>query len=134
MKKINIGIYFLLIAGLISCYQSSKKKPLLTVQQDAYVLGKVEYDSSYLLQYRILNRGEADLLIDTVSASCDCTVPVVDKMAIRPGDSALLSVSYKPVDTGFFLKKVVIKSNADSVFTIVQFSGQAVKGLYKFSS
>lgn len=90
-------------------------------------LQEIGYDSVTTIQYGLINKGKGVLVIDTATASCGCTVPTIKKRNISPGDSTLLLVEFKPVDTGRFDKKVVIKSNIDSSFTIVSFYGSAVK-------
>jgi hypothetical protein len=122
---------YLVIAAIfclthVSCYYENEK-PELLVLNNIIDLARIKYDSNYTLRYSLLNNGSKVLIIDTASSSCGCTVPFISKKEIQPGDSAILTVSYKPADTGYFNKKVVIKSNIDSVFTIVSFIGKAVK-------
>lgn len=125
MKLIRIVILFLV---LISCSRINKStKPILIVNQISKNLGKVDFDSSTILYFTIYNIGNAPLIIDTVTVSCECTVPSFIKKSILPNDSAILSVTYKPINSGEFNKAVIIKSNSDSIFTILKFHGQAIK-------
>ena len=86
-------------------------------------LGIIYFDSSYHLQYVISNSGNADLLIDTITSSCGCSLPSISKKTISPKDTALVTVKFKPVDKGEFNKSLVIKSNTDSMFTVLRFKG-----------
>ena len=110
----------------ISC-KNKEKKPDLFIPNERIVLGIIPFDSTHLISYSLINKGNGPLIIDTASSSCDCTVPVISKKNISPGDSSILSVQYKPTDTGLFDKKVVIKSNIDSIFSVVSFTGRAIK-------
>ncbi len=125
MNKIFLSI---IVSALIffSC-KSKDKKPELFIPTQKINLDKIKFDSTYIILYRLINKGNAVLIIDTASSSCDCTVPAITKKNIPPGDSCLLTVQYKPVDTGLFDKKVVIKSNIDGSFSVVSFNGRAIK-------
>jgi len=107
--------------------KNRNEKPELFIARKFINLGEIKFDSTHTISYSLVNTGNATLLIDTASSSCDCTVPAIDEKNVLPGDSTFLTVMYKPVDTGFFNKKVVIKSNIDSIFSVVSFTGRAVK-------
>lgn len=110
----------------ISC--SSNREPAkLSLTQNAIDMGTIKFDSSYALQYHLKNEGDVDLVIDTVTSSCGCSTPDLSKQVIAAKDSGLLSVNYKPVDTGRFTKSLVIKSNSSERFSVVTFTGIARK-------
>lgn len=118
----------LLILIFISCSRVNKSlKPILSVNHITKNLGKVSFDSSTKINFTIYNNGNAILIIDTVTVSCECTVPSFINKSILPKDSAILSVNFKPINIGEFNKAVIIKSNIDSIFTILKFNGQAIK-------
>lgn len=122
----GIFVFFLCSFLAFGC-KDENKKPGLFIARKVINLNEIKFDSTYTISYSLVNTGNEALLIDTASSSCDCTVPVIGKKNVLPGDSTFLTVMYKPVDTGFFNKKVVIKSNIDSVFSVVSFTGKAVK-------
>ena len=68
-----------------------------------------------------------ELIGSNAVSSCDCTVPKLLKKIIVPHDSSNLLIQFKPVNIGEFNKAVIIKSNIDSSFTILKFSGFAIK-------
>lgn len=122
----NKLIIILLILAMAGCTGTSQK-PLLYVPQPTVGLGNVPFDSSYHIRYKLINRGGKTLMVDTVTASCGCSIPEHTRYTIPPMDSAELVVYFKPPETGDFDKKIVIKSNTDSMFTIVSFNGIAQK-------
>jgi hypothetical protein len=125
MKLIQFIILFLFINA---CSRVDKSfKPILTVNKISKNLGKVSFDSSTTISYTINNVGNAPLIIDTITVSCECTIPSFIKKSILPNDSAILNITYKPLNTGEFNKAVIIKSNIDSIFTILKFNGLAIK-------
>ena len=110
----------------INCNQE-EKRPYLIAEPRKVELGTINMDTTYAIRYVIKNTGDTDLLIDTATASCDCTIPTIGKRKLQPGDTTLLLVNFRPPDTGYFDKRIVIRSNSDSVFTIVSFNGFASK-------
>lgn len=104
-----------------------QKSPYLLAEPRKIELGSINAATTHAIRFLIRNAGDADLFIDTATASCDCTIPILGKRVLLPGDTTLLLVNFKPPDTGYFDKRVVIRSNSDSVFTIVSFNGIASK-------
>ena len=119
----KIYLFLIIACILVSCMDSSPTVSKLEVETTMIDLGTIDFDSSYQIQYVIHNSGTADLLIDTITSSCGCSLPAISKKNIRPKDTALVSVKFKPVDKGEFNKSLVIKSNTDSMFTVLQFKG-----------
>jgi len=103
------------------------QKALIKIDKNIIDLGSIRFPSNSKFVYKISNIGNADLLIDTISSSCGCTQPSLSKKKALPNQIVELTVGFTPVDTGFFDKKIVIKSNIDSVFTVVRFIGKALK-------
>ncbi len=127
-------IHFIIIGLVLGCscqiqIHPYKKKAILSVRNKVQALGSIDFDSTRIIPFTLYNAGDKDLMIDSVSASCDCTVPDFVKRTIHPKDSTVLLISYKPVNIGDFEKAVVIKSNIDSSFTVIRFSGRAIKGM-----
>ena len=124
MKKLSLG---LALATLLSCKNRIIQKPILNITNKDVDLGAIKYDSSYKIDYIIANVGAKDLVIDTVTSSCGCSVPKINRKVIRSSDTTLVSVEFKPVDSGKFSKSIVMKSNTDSVYTVLKFRGRAVR-------
>lgn len=127
-------IHFIIIGIISGCscqiqIHPYKKRAVLSIRNKIQVLGSIDFDSTRIIPFTLYNAGDKDLIVDSVSASCDCTVPNFVKRTIQPHDSTVLLISYKPVNTGDFEKAVVIKSNIDSIFTVIRFSGRAIKNV-----
>jgi hypothetical protein len=116
-----ISVFF-----LFACNHDEKRAKLL-IPKSKINLEVINFDSTYSIAYTLINTGDRTLIIDTVTASCGCTIPDIQKKNINPLDSSQLIVKYKPVDTGYFDKKIIIKSNIDSTFSVVSFNGRAIK-------
>lgn len=122
----NKLLLYLLLLVSASCTAPGGKARLV-VTHPMVDLSTIRFDSTYSISYTMLNNGDKELIVDTVSASCGCTIPAATRFRIQPDDSAALLIKFKPVDTGSFNKKVIIKSNTDSSFTVVSFYGNAQK-------
>jgi Protein of unknown function (DUF1573) len=127
MKRNNCGNILLAATIFLFACNSERKQARLIIPVPKIDLSEINADSSYNLAYRLINTGNATLVIDTVTTSCGCTTPVIQNRFVPPHDSTWLTVGFKPADTGYFNKKVVIKSNIDSSFSIVSFHGRAIK-------
>lgn len=75
MKQFVLAIVTLF---LLSC-QTKKSKPELTIRDPSRHLGNISMDSTYSLSFILKNTGQGDLIIDTVSTSCDCSQPLISK-------------------------------------------------------
>lgn len=107
----------------LACHETKLKKPAVLVKEQVKNLGVISINDTTKVNFRIYNTGEDLLKIDSVSASCDCTIPSFVKRNIEPRDSTDLIVSFAPLAVGDFEKAIVLKSNIDSVFTILKFFG-----------
>ncbi|MCX6316401.1 MAG: DUF1573 domain-containing protein [Bacteroidetes bacterium] len=125
-KQLQLMQLIGLVVLMTSC-TASKQKPRLHIPKSRIDLATIKADSAYMLQYSLINTGTGVLSIDTVTASCGCTIPTATKYEIAPQDSVLLTVQFKPPDTGDFDKKLVIRSNTDSIYTVLSFYGKAEK-------
>jgi hypothetical protein len=124
MKKLLLG---LTLVVLLSCKNKIIEKPILNVTNRDVDLGIIKYDSAYKIDYIITNIGTKELIIDTITSSCGCSVPKINKKVIWSSDTTLASVQFKPVDSGKFSKSIVMKSNVDSVYTVLKFRGMVVR-------
>ncbi len=71
--------------------------------------GKVTTD------FKFVNDGAEQLVINHVSSSCGCTVPEYSKKPIQPGDTAVVTAVYNPSGRpGRFSKALTVKFSNDS--------------------
>ena len=133
MKKI---IYLALFtATLISCQQtkSSQVKDSETtsfrVQNSNYDFGEITDQDSVMHDFYLYNKGGKSLIIKDVKASCGCTVPKWSSVPTNPGDSAKISVVFKPnkSNIGVIKKSIIIQANTDSIFHVLYISGNVLR-------
>jgi Protein of unknown function (DUF1573) len=119
-------IYIFISIAIASCVGKEKSPPKLDVKNHLLELGTINFDSTYQLEYIVRNSGDIDLIIDTITSSCGCSTPHLSKQIISANDTALVKVTYKPVEKGIFDKSLVIKSNSDSIFSVLRFRGETL--------
>src|SRR6185436_13953604 len=89
--------------------------PRIDVEPPSFDFGKVRPDKALHREFSIRNLGTEDLVVESVSTSCGCTVtdpPPPVKMVVKPGGSEPLRVTLTtPVKPGQISKSMLIKSN-----------------------
>lgn len=128
-KTIRIFAITVLLATF-SCKKQAKsleEKAAMSLQQNANVpktkvefdkeihdFGQIEQGEVVETTFEIKNVGDNDLYIVDAYGSCGCTVPEVTKEAIKPGESAPISVKFDSNGkTGNVTKSVMITCNTE---------------------
>ncbi|OZI08058.1 hypothetical protein BWI93_11340 [Siphonobacter sp. BAB-5385] len=98
------------------------KFPILKFDQPEVDLGKVTEGDTLLHRFAFKNTGNAPLVIQSASASCGCTVPVIPLKPIAPGDTSSLLVKFNSKNkVGANTKTVTVVSNTKPETTTVAF-------------
>lgn len=86
--------------------------PRIRVEPSSFDFGKVKPRRTLRKEFRVLNLGERDLVIERISRSCGCTAATADAMTLGPGASTPLRVSVETRDSsGEIEHRVVVRSN-----------------------
>jgi hypothetical protein len=86
--------------------------PRLAVEPASFDFGKAVQNKTLQKEFAIKNFGDADLVLDSVSTSCGCTVAEGYSKVVKPGESTRLNVSLQTrTSTGKLQKSVLIKTN-----------------------
>lgn len=75
------------------------------------------------------NTGAAPVVVDTVEASCGCTVPLFQKNDIAPGDSSFIRIQYHPAGRpGEFTKSanVIVRQGETTAHRYVNIRGRVI--------
>ena len=71
--------------------------------------------------FTFTNKGDADLIVTSASASCGCTIPKYDRKPISPGDTGGIEVVFDSSGrSGLQTKTVVVQSNAENNLIILR--------------
>lgn len=131
----NKLLFVLTIAGTVflSIAQTQKTEqtpqPVMKLSETNHDFGEIiETNGMVSCVFKILNTGNADLLITNVKGTCGCTVPQWTKEPISPSKDGSVSVTYDPKNRlGAFNKKITIFSNAATSPVSVFIEGTVVQ-------
>lgn len=86
-----------------------------------------EKNGKVTCQMRLVNSGDAPLLIVKAQAGCGCTAINYPEAPIQPGDTAAVSITYNPTGRpGNFTKQAIIFTNTEPKRTILEISGNVI--------
>ena len=86
--------------------------PRITVEPPSFDFGKAVQNKTLQKEFSIRNLGDADLVLDSVTTSCGCTVADGYSKLVKPGTSTHMLVSLQTrTSSGKLQKSVLIKSN-----------------------
>jgi len=89
--------------------------PRIAVEPPAFDFGKAVQNKTLQKEFSIRNLGDADLVLDSVTTSCGCTVADGYVKVVKPGASTHMQVSLQTrTSSGKLQKSVLIKSNDPS--------------------
>ena len=96
--------------------EENAKVPKTTVEFDKEIhdFGQIKQGEIAETTFKIKNVGDNDLYIVDAHGSCGCTVPEVTKEAIKPGESAPISVKFDSNGkSGEVTKSIMITCNTE---------------------
>lgn len=74
-------------------------------------LGKLTKDKEIEITWRFKNTGDKNLIIESASASCGCTVPEVPKEPFAPGQEGVIKAKFNGSGSGTITKQVHVVAN-----------------------
>lgn len=94
---------------------TSARAPRISVDPTVFDFGKAQQEKTLEKEFTIRNLGNEDLVIESVSTTCGCTVAEGYSKVIKPGGSTPLRVKLQTRTTfGRLSRSVLIKSNDPS--------------------
>ena len=115
-STIRTPLLFLLILLTGSLTACGGKAPQISIEPALQNLG-TQPQQLIDLVYTVKNNGNADLVIEKVSVSCECTTAELEKNTIPPGESAELRVKFDPAEDNLFgdIQRIIyLRSNDPS--------------------
>lgn len=110
-KMITIGVNIL---EDFSYYKkmNEPKIPKIDFSVTNHNFGKLTPGSVASYTFTITNKGDGLLIIRKTKASCGCTIPLLDKTELKPGEKAKLEVQFNTLGyTGKQIKTISVISN-----------------------
>ncbi len=100
----------------VSINKKEEETTKLEVGSGIVYLGRVAKGSFTTKEIVIYNSGNTELKIDNMEASCGCTVPVLLKDVLAPGEKTTLKITYSaPNKAGKEVKLVTLFSNGNAI-------------------
>jgi hypothetical protein len=122
MKWITMGAMALVLAGAASATAQQAapaaapaRAPRISVDPTVFDFGKAQQEKTLEKEFTVRNLGNEDLVIESVSTTCGCTVAEGYSKVIKPGSSTPMRVKLQTRTTvGRLSRSVLIKSNDPS--------------------
>ncbi len=87
--------------------------------------GKVAEGEKISWQFMFANKGTGDLVLNSVTTTCGCTVPKYDTKPIPPGKQGSLEVIFDTSDRhGMQTKTISVKSNASVPVVLLKITAE----------
>jgi hypothetical protein len=99
----------------------------VTFEETNFNFGEIPKDVPVKHRFNFTNTGTADLLIESVKPTCQCTVTEYSKDVIKPGEKGFVDAEYNAKAVGVFKKSVTVTANIDPRNVILGFDGEVVE-------
>lgn len=124
MRKATFIISVIISLALLACSGNTRKAKAMSLpsgngtaeilfMEYEHHFGKVAEGEKISWQFIFENKGTVDLVLNSVTTTCGCTVPKYDTRPIPPGGKGSLEVIFDTSDRhGMQTKTISVKSNA----------------------
>lgn len=103
----------------------AKSLPAISFDKDLHDFGSIREGEKVTYSFRFKNTGKGDLIIQTASGSCGCTVPEIPEKPIKPGETGFIKVQFNSEGrVGIQEKQVTVVSNTIPNTTIVKIKAE----------
>jgi len=137
MKKVLVIAFAVIVAGAAvaqSLVRNEKSLPSLTPRNAVFAwslttadLGKIKVGKPVTQSFTFINKGDAELVISSVKASCGCTIAEYTKEPIPPGAQGSVKATYNAAHVGTFNKTVTVNANTEEGVVLLTIKGEVVE-------
>jgi hypothetical protein len=90
----------------------TKSLPEITFDKDFHDFEKISEGEKVTYSFRFKNTGKGNLIVQTASGSCGCTVPEIPEKPLSPGESGFIKVQFNSEGrAGIQEKQVTVVTN-----------------------
>ena len=93
--------------------------------ETSFTFGNFDCQEAQTHSFEVKNVGHELLVIQDVTTSCGCITVDYPKEPVRPGSTAVVKVTYKADQQGYFNKTVTVYGNAEQFPLSLHVSGNA---------
>jgi hypothetical protein len=140
MRIRKLLLFILPVIFLVSCMQGSGKKRQDSAVNDKttgtseilfteyeHDFGKVKEGTKVRYTFHFTNKGEGDLVIESATTTCGCTVPHYSKKPIPDGAEGTLEVVFDTSGkTGIQTKTITVRSNAKTPVVLLKIKAEVI--------
>ena len=121
MKRVLflLGIMLLMAGASKAQDAETQSGPEIEFEEIVHDYGDVPYNGNGQCEFRFTNTGTEPLIIQKPKSSCGCTIPSWPQEPILPGESEVITVTYRTNRPGIINKTVTVYSNAVNNSTVV---------------
>ena len=122
-------LYLKIIQGKPLQDDSKDKQVMTTVSLEATVfsMGDFAWQEERQGTFRLKNTGEKPLVIQDIVTSCGCLTVDYSQEPVQPGKEAVLRMTYKADNPGYFNKAATVYCNAENSPIRLRVSGNALE-------
>lgn len=100
---------------------------IITFDEVEHAFGKINEGERVAYIFSFTNTGDADLVVNSVNASCGCTASKYDKKPIPSGRKGSVEVIFDSSDrSGMQTKTINVQSNAKNKFIILRITAEVI--------
>ena len=108
MKKLLLSLTALVLASA-SFAQEAKSDDIAKIQAETIEMGKIPQGTPAPAVFTVVNTGKTDLIIESASPTCGCTIGDYTKTPIAPGKTGTITATYNAAGLGAFEKHMNVK-------------------------
>jgi len=102
-------------------------KAVISFSEVEHNFGQVQEGEKIGCIFTFINTGNADLVINSATTTCGCTVPKYDRKPIAPGKNGSLEVVFNTEGrNGIQSKTITVKSNAIPPVIILKITAEVI--------
>ena len=108
--------------------ESENGRPLIVFSVESHDFGDISSGEKVSFTFSYRNEGNANLIIQSASASCGCTVPKWSKEPLPPGEKGSIEVVFDSSGrSGRQMKTITIRSNAEPSRKMLQITANVIE-------
>ena len=101
---------------------------ILVFREYEHHFGKIKEGGKVSWQFIFENKGTGDLVLNSVTTTCGCTVPKYDVKPIPPGGNGRLEVVFDTSDrNGIQTKTISVRSNASVPVVLLKITAEVLR-------
>ncbi len=117
MKKVLFSLAALALSA--GAFAQAKSDDIAKIKSETIEMGKIPQGTPAPAVFTVLNTGSKDLIIESASPTCGCTIGDYTKTPIAPGKTGTITATYNAGGIGAFEKHMNVKfAGADDMKSI----------------